>query len=530
MSETQVTPAWNFNGMLMENNSRVITDADATLVQEIYDYGTANPKKSTVTVEKDDDKAHFFFNLCSEKGEPAYIKIEKDTDGNVVITGSDHTGVTSEKILASKIELTENENGVLISLLTTEDGELTRQDVQIYDSKISVEETSYGALVTITNSKGTSSEAKLYSPSITAARSDDNSGVTITIIHGKEGATPTVVQLYEPTIEGKRITGGAEITINNHTGEDPTVINLYDAGSTSLAEEYSNNKTYSVGDYVSYESDFYICIKQVDIAEEWDATKWKSTKISNELTDKTHLIADSFDETKDYKEEKYVIYDNKLYKSNQEVLAGEFNSSQWAETKVTDELSSKNYMVTMGEYKSLTPVKNGLYFITTPSILGNVMLFECGDTADSIVYKNMTSFISYVGSDFQNPGYLTQVKDGGYGVALYKSWSGYGSMIVGTSTVPLNERHTLKVKFYLATDGAGKSTLYMTTKKPATTFTTSEWTELGSSSATSASSSDIIEAEYVIPENTTDNIYFCLSHTESSANTALSLIKSIEAF
>ena len=98
MSDSRVTPAWNFKGMLMENNSRVITNADATLTQKFYDYGEVSPEQSSVTVVKDDDMAHFYFNICSEKGEPAYIKITKDDDGNIVITGTDHSGTTQQTI------------------------------------------------------------------------------------------------------------------------------------------------------------------------------------------------------------------------------------------------------------------------------------------------------------------------------------------------------------------------------------------------------------------------------------------------
>ena len=58
-TKSKVNPAWNFKGMLMENNSRVITNADATLDQKLYEYGDANPEKSYVDVIKDDDKAHF---------------------------------------------------------------------------------------------------------------------------------------------------------------------------------------------------------------------------------------------------------------------------------------------------------------------------------------------------------------------------------------------------------------------------------------------------------------------------------------
>lgn len=357
MSDSKVTPAWNFKGMLMENNSRVITNADATLTQKIYDYGEVSPEQSSVTVVKDDDMAHFYFNICSEKGEPAYIKITKDNDGNIVITGTDHSGTTQQTLLASKIELTENDKGVLISVLATENGELIKKEAQVYDSMISVEEKDYGALVTMTNSKGTSSETKLYSPSLSAERLEDNTGVKITITPGKEGATPTVVNLYEPTIEGKRVTGGAEITIKNHIDEDPTIINLYDAGSESLADEFDSTKTYQKDNFVTYNNNLYKYISEESSTGEFDETKWRITKVGTELEDLAgnklvpatseilggikvgnnlsieedgtlsanadlSIVAEEWDKTKIYSIGDYVLYQNILYKCINEVKAG----------------------------------------------------------------------------------------------------------------------------------------------------------------------------------------------------------------
>ena len=293
MSDSRVTPAWNFKGMLMENNSRVITNADATLTQKIYDYGEVSPEQSSVTVVKDDDMAHFYFNICSEKGEPAYIKITKDDDGNIVITGTDHSGTTQQTILASKIELTENDKGVLISVLATENGELIKKEAQVYDSTISVEEKDYGALVTMTNSKGTSSEAKLYSPTISAERLEDNTGVKIIITSGKEGVIPTVVNLYDPIVTGKRVTGGAEITIQNHIDEEPQIINLYDAGSASIAPEYDETQEYKKFNYCIYNNTMYVCLE--DTTGPFDETKWQETKVSYELNNVSLKIVSHLD-------------------------------------------------------------------------------------------------------------------------------------------------------------------------------------------------------------------------------------------
>ena len=342
MSDSRVTPTWNFKGMLMENNSRVITNADATLTQKIYDYGEVSPEQSSVTVVKDDDMAHFYFNICSEKGEPAYIKITKDDDGNIVIIGTDHSGSTQQTLLASKIELTENDKGVLISVLATENGELIKKEAQVYDSTISVEEKDYGALVTMTNSKGTSSEAKLYSPTISAERLEDNTGVKIIITSGKEGVTPTVVNLYDPIVTGKRVTGGAEITIQNHIDEEPQIINLYDAGSSSIAPEYDETQEYKKFNYCIYNNTMYVCLE--DTTGPFDETKWKETKVSYELDNVSlKIVAEDWNGSKTYSIGDYVMYDKILYKciSNEEgseTAYPNITTSKWKTIFIMDEI------------------------------------------------------------------------------------------------------------------------------------------------------------------------------------------------
>lgn len=395
MSDSRVTPAWNFKGMLMENNSRVITNADATLTQKIYDYGEVSPEQSSVTVVKDDDMAHFYFNICSEKGEPAYIKITKDDDGNIVIIGTDHSGTTQQTILASKIELTENDKGVLISVLATENGELIKKEAQIYDSTISVEEKDYGALVTMTNSKGTSSEAKLYSPTISAERLEDNTGVKIIITSGKEGVTPTVVNLYDPIVTGKRVTGGAEITIQNHIDEEPQVINLYDAGSSSIAPEYDETQAYKKFNYCIYNNTMYVCLE--DTTGPFDETKWKETKVSYELDNVSlKIVAEDWDGSKTYSIGDYVMYDKILYKciSNEEgseTAYPNITTSKWETVFIMNEIPN----IATTEKAGIVKVGNNLTIEEDGTLSANADLSIIAEEWDNQKQYNIGDYVIY---------------------------------------------------------------------------------------------------------------------------------------
>lgn len=395
MSDSRVTPAWNFKGMLMENNSRVITNADATLTQKIYDYGEVSPEQSSVTVVKDDDMAHFYFNICSEKGEPAYIKITKDDDGNIVIIGTDHSGTTQQTILASKIELTENDKGVLISVLATENGELIKKEAQIYDSTISVEEKDYGALVTMTNSKGTSSETKLYSPTISAERLENNTGVKIIIASGKEGATPTVVNLYDPIVTGKRVTGGAEITIQNHTDEEPQIINLYDAGSASIAPEYDETQEYKKFNYCMYNNTMYVCLG--DTTGPFDETKWQETKVSYELNNVSlKIVAEDWDGSKTYSIGDYVMYDKILYKciSNEEgseTAYPNITTSKWETIFIMDEIPN----VATTEKAGVIKVGNNLSIEEDGTLSANADLSIVAEEWDKTKTYSIGDYVLY---------------------------------------------------------------------------------------------------------------------------------------
>ena len=55
----------------------------------------------------------------------------------------------------------------------------------------------------------------------------------------------------------------------------------------SLANQYSPNTPYAVGDYCIYENSLYRCTMAIPMGEAWDATHWESAVISTDMND-TH--------------------------------------------------------------------------------------------------------------------------------------------------------------------------------------------------------------------------------------------------
>ena len=395
--KSKVNPAWNFKGMLMENNSRVITNADATLDQKLYEYGDANPEKSYVDVIKDDDKAHFYFHICSEKGEPAYIKVTRDNYGNIVITGSDHHGETSQTLLATAVEIEENDSGVLITTTVINDktGEAEIQTAQIYNSTITAEETDYGVLITINNNKDTVTETKIYSPKISAERNEDNTGVKISVYYDKEGDIPTVVNLYDPIVTGKRVTGGAEITIQNHIDEEPQIINLYDAGSSSFAPEYDETQEYKKFDYCMYNNIMYVCLENT--TGPFDETKWQETKVSYELNNVSlKIVAEDWNDSKTYSIGDYVMYDKILYKciSNEEgseTAYPDITTSKWETVFIMDEIPN----IATTEKAGVIKVGNNLTIEEDGTLSANADLSIVAEEWDKIKVYSIGDYVLY---------------------------------------------------------------------------------------------------------------------------------------
>lgn len=62
-----------------------------------------------------------------------------------------------------------------------------------------------------------------------------------------------------------------------------TVGKVVDAVSKIVADEYDNTSTYAVGDYCIHEGTLYVCNTDISTAEEWNATHWTATNVTDEI-------------------------------------------------------------------------------------------------------------------------------------------------------------------------------------------------------------------------------------------------------
>lgn len=59
-----------------------------------------------------------------------------------------------------------------------------------------------------------------------------------------------------------------------------------------LAEDYSANKTYSIGDYVIYNDELYICIYEITAPEGWNSAHWQITNLGNGISNLNNALSD----------------------------------------------------------------------------------------------------------------------------------------------------------------------------------------------------------------------------------------------
>ena len=62
-----------------------------------------------------------------------------------------------------------------------------------------------------------------------------------------------------------------------------TVGKVVGAVSKIVADEYDNTSTYAVGDYCVYEGTLYVCNTAISTAEEWNASHWTATNVTDEI-------------------------------------------------------------------------------------------------------------------------------------------------------------------------------------------------------------------------------------------------------
>lgn len=114
-----------------------------------------------------------------------------------------------------------------------------------------------------------------------------------------------------------------------------------------ISDEYDSTKTYAKGDYCIYNNTLYKCKTAISTPEEWNASHWDATIVTDELSqlkgvddDIQEMIGDEYSSSSAYAVGDYCIYNNTLYKCTTAISTAEaWNPSHWTPTSCDTELS-----------------------------------------------------------------------------------------------------------------------------------------------------------------------------------------------
>lgn len=112
---------------------------------------------------------------------------------------------------------------------------------------------------------------------------------------------------------------------------------LEEISTGMVGDEYSSSSTYSKGDLTIYNNTLYVCNTDITTAEEWNASHWTETSLSNELKNKQNAL--TFDSTPTSNSTNPVtsggiktLFDNvdELINTINTALSGKMNSNKFA--------------------------------------------------------------------------------------------------------------------------------------------------------------------------------------------------------
>ena len=83
---------------------------------------------------------------------------------------------------------------------------------------------------------------------------------------------------------GGDVQGTDELPIERGTTTYKTTVGeVVGVVSKIVADEYDNTSTYAVGDFCVYEGTLYVCNTDISTAEEWNASHWTATNVTDEI-------------------------------------------------------------------------------------------------------------------------------------------------------------------------------------------------------------------------------------------------------
>lgn len=159
-----------------------------------------------------------------------------------------------------------------------------------------------------------------------------------------------------------------------------------------IADPYSNQATYIVGNYCVYNNILYICNTDINAPETFNPSKWtqiKLTAISGSGAD-TSLIAGEYNSSATYHPGAYVIHNDQLYKCiSTGDVSGPWDPLDWDLTTVMHEIE-EHWQVINDDHSNIAALTNCIAdpystlktYQIGDAIMRNHILYKC-NTADT---------------------------------------------------------------------------------------------------------------------------------------------------
>ena len=99
---------------------------------------------------------------------------------------------------------------------------------------------------------------------------------------------------------------------------------------------FDSGKNYKAGEICLYSNEMYVAREDM-IAAAWDPTKWEKIQTFKPAFDIVlPKISDKYLSTKTYNKGDFCIYNNQLYRCNDDNVTGSWNSSKWNSTTIAE--------------------------------------------------------------------------------------------------------------------------------------------------------------------------------------------------
>lgn len=321
---------------------------------------------------------------------------------------------------------------------------------------------------------------------------------------------PTNTTYWQPLAQNSEYIAQMEEYLAQAQEYAETAEESSEAAAKALANQadvYSNQSTYSAGDYVLYEGVLYRCLNPITAPENWTPANWETIKVGGALpplqNDTNNLkndIGTPFSTTADYSSGDFVMYNGILYRFTESHPAGAWTGEDVSQVSIAGDflprnaINIDNHTLSIdteepigAENSYLDKVKfnDSEYDIRDSSAAPAIVETATGspatisDGADSVPVKSLIAQINPVqaGSGDPSPENIRAIT----------GWMGCNIMVSGKNllggiafanavkaTMPSAEIDTNEktITFYGRTDGTGnKSILRGNVFKPNTQYT-----------------------------------------------------------